>query len=304
MGTVANVKIEPMNVTWGTDTAQVATIACAADVADSLDGTYFFIYTALNATKYHVWFNTSGGSATDPNPGGSTAVEVALTTGATASAVATAVAAALDALAGFSASASSSTVTVTNAASGYSTAPHDGGDATSFTFAVTTEGDTAADVGFLDGNIELSVEDAYADITAHQSGGDILARIMTAKNVSMSFTLKETSTSQLRKVVLASGGASFTPAGAGATEVFGLGQSKLFTQQETKKLVMHPKVLGAADKSRDLTFWKVALNFESVSFSPEEIMMVPVTAQVFPDETKNSRINKVVIGDGTQTLTA
>lgn len=302
MGTVSNVKVEPMNVVWGTNVAQVSTVTCAADVADSLDGKYFFVYTANNATKYHVWFNTSVGSATDPAPGGSTAVEVALTTGATASAVATAVASALDGLAGFSATASSSVVTVTNAANGYSTAPHDGNSG--FSFAVSTEGDTAADVGFLDGNIELSVSDTFADVMSHQTGADMLTQIITGKNVTMSFTLKETALSQLRKVVLASGGASITPAGAGTTEVFGLGQSKLFSARETKKLVMHPVVLGASDKSRDLTFWKVALNFESISYSGEELLTVPVTATVYPDTTKNARVNKVVFGDGSQTLTA
>lgn len=304
MGTVSNVKVEPMNVTWGTDTAQVSTIACAADVGDSLDGKYFFIYTASNSTKYHVWFNTSGGGAVDPAPGGSTAVAVAITTGDTASAVATAVASALDALAGFAASASGSTVTCTNAASGYSTAPHDGGAPTGFTFTVTTEGDTAADIGFLDGNIELNVEDSFADIMGHEKGADLLGQILTGKNVSLGFTLKETSVSQLRKVIMASSGASYVPAGANATEVFGFGQSKLFSHRETKKLVLHPVALGASDKSRDLTFWKVALNFESIAYSGEEILTVPVTATVYPDTTKHARINKVVFGDGTQTLTA
>lgn len=302
MGTVSNVKVEPMNVTWGSDVAQVASITCAADVANSLDGKYFFVYTANNSVKYHVWFNTSGGSATDPNPGGSTPVEVALTTGDTSSAVATAVAAALEALAGFTATASNAVVTLTNAASGYATAPHDGNS--NFTFAVTTEGDTAADVGFLDGNIELAVADTFADIMSHQTGADLLQQIITGKNVTMNFTLKETSVSQLRKVVLASGGASLTPSGAGPTEVFGLGQSKLFNTRETKKLVMHPVVLGAADKSRDLTFWKVALNFESIAYSGEELLTVPVTATVYPDTTKNAKVNKVVFGDGSQTLTA
>ena len=304
MGTVTNVKIEPMNVTWGTDTAQVATITCVADSSNSLDGDYFFIYTALNATKYHVWFNTSGGSATNPAPGGSTAVEVAITTDDTASAVATALASALDALAGFSASASGAVVTVTNAASGYATLPHDGGVATGFTFALSTEGDTAADVGLIEGDLEFEFESSFSDITAQQHGSDILGQIQTGKNISVTMTLKETSAAQVRKVLMASGGQAFTPAGAGATEVVGFGQSENFLQRTAKKLVCHPKALGSGDHSRDITFWKAACDLASLGFSGENQLSLPVTFQIYPDTSKQERVNKMVVGDATQTLTA
>jgi hypothetical protein len=304
MGTVTNVKLEPMLATWGADVAQVATITCVADSADSLDGTYFFAYTAANATKYHFWFNTSGGSATDPAPGGSTAQAVAITTGDTASAVATALASAIDGLAGFVATASGAVVTVTNAATGYATLPHDGGDATGFTFALSTEGDSAADVGLVEGDMEVAIESSYADITAHQSGTDLLGQIQTGKNVSITLNFKETSVAQLRKVLTKAGGQAFTPAGAGATEVFGLGQSEFALQRKAAKLVLHPKVLGSSDHSRDITFWKAAADLESLTFSGENIFMLPVTFQIFPDTTKNERINKMVYGDATQTLTA
>lgn len=37
---------------------EVTTITTVADVADNLDGTYFNLFSALDATKYYVWFRT------------------------------------------------------------------------------------------------------------------------------------------------------------------------------------------------------------------------------------------------------
>ncbi len=93
---------------------EVTFVDTVADSANSLDGKYFFIYSATDATKYHVWYNTSGGSAADPAPTGSTPLEVAITTGATANAVASATQAVIDAHADFVATVSTNRVTVTN----------------------------------------------------------------------------------------------------------------------------------------------------------------------------------------------
>jgi hypothetical protein len=120
--------------------AAVQTVTCIADVAKSLQNKYFFIYSALDAVYYYVWFNVNS-EGVAPAPSGYTGVEIALATGASASTVATAVAAALDALAGFVSSASGAVVTVTNAATGGCTAAVDNNS--TFTFAVTTYGISA-----------------------------------------------------------------------------------------------------------------------------------------------------------------
>lgn len=303
MGTVANVKIEPMNVTWGDDAAQVATITCVADVADSLDGKYFFIYTALNAIKYHVWFNTSVGSATDPAPGGSTALVVALTTGATAGAVATAVAAALDGLAGFVATASGAVVTCTNASVGYATKPHEG-VGSGFTFDLTTEGDSAVDIGFVEGNIEMKIEEKKKEIMSEQTGENVLSHIRTGVSLDVTLSFQETTIAQMRKL-LTKGGSAITPAGAGGTEVVGYGSDKQFTQTilNAQKLVLHPTVLGSGDKTRDFTFWKAYPQLEKLNFSGNDKHVVPVNFMIYPDYSKTAQVRFFAKGDGTQTLT-
>jgi hypothetical protein len=122
--------------------AEIQTVVTVADVTNSLDGKYFILYSAKDETKYHVWYNTSGGSAVDPAPAGSTAIEVAITTNDTAIAVATATATAVGA-ANFSkdftaTNSASSTVTITNKNKGSCTNASNFN--AGFTHAVTTSG--------------------------------------------------------------------------------------------------------------------------------------------------------------------
>ncbi len=301
MGTLSNVRVEPMSVTWGEDIAQVETITCGADVADSLDGKYFFLYHT-DGTKHHFWFNTSGGSATDPAPAGSTAHAVAITTGDSATAVGIALEAVIEAVSGFDSTVASGVVTVTHSASGYAQLGHDGDSG--FSFAMVTEGDTAVDVGFVDGDIEISVSEGLVDITAHEAGSNVLSQIRTGKQVEIGITLKETSVAQLRRIFRQGGGA-FTPVGASGTELNGWGRAGDFLQTITqaKKLVLHPKVLGAADHTRDFTFHSAYPQLDSFSFSGENILAVPLKFKCYPKLSLNDRIEYFSFGDSTQTLT-
>lgn len=302
MGTAQNVKVEPCNATWGVNTAQVSTVTVVADVADSLDGKYFYIYKPSGA-KYHAWYNTSGGAAVDPNPGGSTAIEIAITTGATAAAVATATASAIDAVSGFDASASAAIVTITNTDNGYASGPHEG-VGTGFTFAVSIFGDLAADIGFVEGDIEFDSKEDLEPITAHQTGKNVLGDIRVGKQVNAKITFKETTKAQLVKLIR-QGGGTFTPAGAGGTELAGWGTGNDFTQTlvESSKLVLHPVVLGTSDKSRDLTIHQCYAMLEGLKFSGEKIFNVPITFKVYPKLTLNDKIEYFCYGDGSQTLT-
>jgi hypothetical protein len=240
----------------------------------------------------------------DPAPGGSTAAVVALATGATASAVATATEAVIEALSGFTSTVSSATITVTQDTAGYCQPAYDGGAPTGFTFAVTTEGDAAVDIGYLEGELEIEKEENKTEIKAQQTGSNVLGHIRTGKSISLSFNLEETSTSQMKRLIRQAGG-PMTPAGAGATEVTGWGMYKDFTQTFTqaKKLVLHPTALPSTDKSRDMTFWKTYIDLTSLKYSGENQFSIPIEAMVYPDTTKNARVQYYAFGDGTQTLT-
>lgn len=302
MATVANIKIEPMNVTWGTDVAQVQDITCVADVSSSLNNKYFFIYATANATKYHVWYNVAAGGS-DPAPAGSTAVPVAISANASATDVATATASAIDGLSTFAATSSGAVVTATNSTSGYASQAHEG-LGTGFSFALTTEGDTAADIGYIDGDIEVTMEPDLVDVGAHQVGTNVLSQIKTGSKVEAKVTFKETTVSQLKKLIRQTG-SSYNPVGTSATEVTGWGMHKDFLQTlvNAKKLVMHPVVLGSSDHSRDITIPLAYAMLEGLTFSGENIFMVPVTFKAYPKVANNNRVQYIIFGDSTQTLT-
>lgn len=301
MGTVANIKVEPVSVTFGTDTAQVVTVAPTADSSSSLNNKYFFIYSPT--TKYHVWFNVASGGS-DPAPAGSTAIAVAISANASAATVATTAATAIDAQAAFVSTASSGVITITNASTGYASAPHEG-VGSGATFAVTTQGVASADVGFTDGDIEVAFSEELVDVTAHQEGADVLSQIRTGiSELTVTVTLKETTVAQL-KTMLAMAGSSWTPVGASATEVLGYGRAKRFSQTlaQASTLTLHPIALPSSNRSRDIKFMKAYPMLESLNFSGEDVFTLPVTFRCYPDTSLNDGGEYFVMGDHTQTLT-
>jgi len=304
MGTVSNIKVEPVNVSFGEDVMQVEKITCVADVASSLNSKYFVFYTT-GGTKNYAWFDVNS-AGVDPAVSGGTGYEVNLGVADSATAVATALAAVLTAVAGFDATSDGAVVTLTATTAGYAKPAHEGAAATGFQFETLVYGDTAVDLGYCDGNIEPSHEENMVDVTAHQTGSQVLSQIHTGNKVGVTITLKETSVSQLRKILLAEGN-SLIPDGTGvsSTEVMGFGTAQQYKQTlgRARKLKLHPVVLASSNLSRDLTFWKAFPKLPSINYSGEDIQVLPVEFMIYPDYTKDSRINMCVFGDSTQTLT-
>lgn len=304
MASISNEKVEPMTVTFGEDIMQSENITCVADVAGSLNNKYFSFYTT-GGVHHYAWFNINS-AGTDPALSGCTGHEVTGATAITATAAATALAAVLTAVTGFDATSDGAVVTLVATTAGYAKPAHEGGAATGFTFEVNYYGDTAVDVGYTDGDIEITQENTNVDLTAHQTGTMVLGHISTGVSLSMSLTLKETSVSQLRKMWLGEGD-SLIPDGTGvsSTEVFGWGTSRQFKQSQprARKLVLHPVVLASSNHSRDITIWKAFPKMPTITFSGEELFMQPVEFAIYPDYTKDSRVSMCSFGDSTQTLT-
>ena len=303
--TVANIKVEPMKVTIGEDIMQQWSITTVADAASSLNNQYFCFYDAAGV-KHYCWFDVNSAGA-DPAISGGTAHEVDIAVGATASAVASAIQAVIDAVAGFDASVDGTVVTVTHTAAGYAKPAHDGAADCGFTFDVLRYGDLATEVGFTEGDIEVSMEYQDVEVTSHQTGTEVLSHINTGSSVGISLTLKETTVSQLRYALLGRGDSTIPEStGVSATEVFGLGLGRQFrqTRDRARKLTLHPQVLPSANLSRDLTFWKVLPSVEALTFSGENAFGIPVQFMVYNDFTKHPAISKMCYGDSSQTLTA
>jgi hypothetical protein len=120
----SSLAVAEFTVNYGTyipTTTQVVHITCIADVANSIDGKFFYI--SSTTTDYYVWIKTNTGSSVDPSILGRTGIEVLITTNSTAHTIALAVADALNTLGGVGVIFSAPTpgaaiITVTNATSG------------------------------------------------------------------------------------------------------------------------------------------------------------------------------------------
>lgn len=142
--TIANMSYRWIRAVWTATGTGIQTIGTVADVAGSLNSKYFLLNSANAGTGYYVWMNVNG-AGVDPLIAGRTGVPIVLATNANAATVGTAIASAIDALANFIAT-GTTTVTVTNSASGPFTPMSDGAPPTGFTFAVTGGGSGAITV--------------------------------------------------------------------------------------------------------------------------------------------------------------
>lgn len=158
------------------------------------------------------------------------------------------------------------------------------------------------DLGYLDGNIELTFEEPVQDITSHQTGPQVIGNIRLPKTAEITLAMKETTIAKLKEVFGSAGG-THTPTGTGATEVFGFGSSKDFTSTmpDAKRLVLHPLGAGTS-KAQDVTAWKAYPQLNgAIVFSGEEFQTYPVTFKIYPDTTKPAEINLLAFGDTSQT---
>jgi len=302
--TVENQIVEPVNVIFGEDIMQSENITCVADVSSSLNNKYFNFYTP-GGVHHYAWFDT--GAGVDPAVPGSTGHQVAISANNTAAQVATAAAAILTAVTGFDCTADGAVLNLVGTVAGYAKPSHEGAAATGFTFEVNYYGDIAIDLGAIDGDVAPAKETGYVDVTSHQTGSNVLSHISTGMSWNLPLVLKETSTSQLRKIMATGEGDVLIPDGTGvsSTEVFGWGNSRQFKQTigRSRKLVLHPVTLPTSNKSRDITFWKAFPTFSEFTFSGENVLMLSVEFKIYPDYSKDSSVAFCARGDGSQTLT-
>lgn len=297
-----NIKVEPMKVIYGANVAQVEKIICHADsVATPLNNKYIKVYTPAGVIKVF-WFNVNSGG-TAPTVPGATLIEVAIATSAAATAVASALQAEIDGEADLVATVSGEEVTVTQSATGYASAIEDSPVApTLFGLQIITQGDTQAEIGCIDGDIEIAFEETFQEVKCHDTGTVPVTILKTGvSNVEVTFTALETTKAKMKPLFVKSGG-SFTP--VGGTDLFGMGTFKNFENviKFASKLRLHPVRLLDGDQTEDWTFHKAFPKLEGITFSGENPLTLPVTFEVFPAEGVNKRINYFCIGDGSQSL--
>jgi hypothetical protein len=119
---------------------EVQTVTTVADVAGSLNSTFFTFFDAGNAHGYYVWYNINS-AGVDPAPAGLTGIAVAAATGASANTIAsnsrTAIAAAV---ASVSISGATNQIIISNLFPGSNTAAANGSASPGFSYSVGTAG--------------------------------------------------------------------------------------------------------------------------------------------------------------------
>lgn len=293
-------QLEAAEARWGRQ--QCRTWTTVADSSDSLDGTYLDLNVIgydFAEDLYYVWFNTSGGTATDPAISGKTAIEVALTTDATASAVATAIVSAINtADIPVFVSASSNVITLTNQVQGAITAETDSGS-TGFTLTVGTVG-LSVELGATDGPIELALNTETVDITSNQTGSLRGSEIYVGSSAEISMSLIEITKARFDTLIGEVTGDSVTP--SGGTKVAGFGESRLFQALDELggQLILHPIRLADSDKSSDVIFWRSAPKVDSLNFDGTAPQAMSVSFTAYLDRDYATGINLFAKGDWTQ----
>lgn len=298
---IQNIAVRPMFVYIGKDTAQVQSIKCVADVSSSLQNKYFLFHTSAGV-KHYAWFNVAT-LGVDPAPaGGWTGHVVAISANASASTVASALQAVLDAVTGFDATVSGTTVTLTNTVVGYAQPAIDSVAApTTFSFKVTTLGQSEKSAGCIKGDIEITgFSQQELEITCHASGTTVKdSRITGYDKPEISFTLQETDKQSLQDIMVMYGMPVFTPVGADKEAVFGYGPSNVGGSNPKVYIRMHPVSDDTSDKTNEWNLWSCELALDTFNFSGENLSEIPATFTMYPDETKPKGIQFLMVGNAT-----
>jgi hypothetical protein len=294
---VQNIKIEPCQATWSIEEQWL--LRTRADVSSNLQNKYFFIFKEIVAgaiQKYHVWFNVAT-LGVDPAPANSIAIPIAISANASAATIATAVAAALEAHAAFTAQADGDEVLITVINPGQSS---DFADFNTDMVLTQTQDGGDLDLGYLDGDIEVTFEEQQLDITAHQTGTTVLTALRQGLVNEVSLTMKEYDLEKYRELMLGTAGGTDTP--GGGTEVFGWGTGTLVqnTFVKSRRLVLHPVTKDVADYSGDLCFWKAYALPDTLTISGENPKTLGLKFKVYRDDAKPEAINQFVFKDWTQ----
>lgn len=292
----ANVKIEPVKV-W---LANQYT-SCIHLLQDG-SATYSAKYWTIDGdgTNYYVWYNT--GASVDPAVAGRTGIEVSITVTDTKAEIVAETITEINAVTGLKAVADiKQTDRLILKVLSYQVA---GASAIGTMTAPLWEQDVLAsgffhDLGFTDGDVELTMDQQLVDVNAHQAGAEIIASIVNGMNVEMSLALKEVTEENLAKIINDISGGTYT-SGLNEYRGYGSGQNSRNVLDNACRLVLHPVRLADTVYTSDLCCPLAYPKADSLLFSGENPQLLNVTFRVFRDEFMPAAIDKVFIGDHTK----
>lgn len=291
----SNVKIEPVKIWFAQQF-----LACLEILADG-SATYSAKYWLLDAdgTNYYVWYNT--GASVDPAVAGRTGIEVAITVTDTKAEIVAATIVEINLVTGLKA-----LVDPRNSAKfvvkvlSYNVA----GNATigTMTGALLSIDLMASgffhDMGFSDGDLEVTLDQQLVDVNAHQAGAEMIAAIVNGMNVELSVALKEVTEENLAKIIDDTTGGTYT-LGLNEYRGYGSGQNSQNVLDRAARLILHPVRLADNVYTSDLCMPLAYPKLDSLLYSGENPQLLNLTFRVFRDEFMPAAIDKVFIGNHT-----
>jgi hypothetical protein len=286
----SNIVINAVDVFWRIESRSLIDVSAEVNP----DGTYFDLFDTDGATA-RVYFDLDAGSVVPADPG--RLIEVDVTTGDAPSVIAAAVQAAIDADSKFSASVSGNVVQVDSVAVGEVTDPDAGTSASVVTVCYKGKD---FNLGLLEGEPSPTFEPSTFDVTSHQGGTTILAKLVQGYTASVETVLQESTKSRL-STLFALYGEKFTP--GGGTEVAGAGLGALGKNlvTEAARLEFVPRSDLGPELSYQYTFRLAIPVPGSLLFSGENPRTLTVTWDAIPDlGATRPGLDTVVIGDISQ----
>jgi hypothetical protein len=297
----ASIFLEAATIKWGAEN-----LVCVTPDDTNTGGEYWLLSSPT--TDYYVWTDINDASV-DPAVAGRTGVEVDVPTSYTVSDYITAVIAALEAVVEsgdpvFRVAASSDglSFSVENVDIGEPNAAAADGD-TGWTIETDKAG-FGGDLGRTKEGIEVAQEVTLFDVTANQTGPQLLDQIIQGTNASLTASFLELTLERLKNIIGNGFGDVFTP--GGGTDLVGFGTSKNFTSSFNTggKLILHPVRLAESDRSRDVVFHKTVPVPESLNYDGTDTQALACSFNALVDETKRAEISVYSIGDWKQDIRA
>lgn len=292
----SSIKLEAVKAYWGVKHCR--TITVVADVADSLDGTYFDLNVInpvdFSEVKGYVYFGT------DPVIAGKTGYDAGVVTNFTAAQVASAIESALSSVA-VKVAVVGSEIEIQNKYLGGVSVETDSGS-TGFSFEVGRVG-IGGELGkTAQGGTSLSLETTSVELKSDQSGELILGESYTGSSATFEMPLIEINKEKLELLIGQVTGDVLTP--SGGTSLVGYGESRLYKLLNDLggQLILHPIRLPDSDKTNDVVVHRSCPMPQDLNFSGTDVQTLNLTFKAYLDSSVNSKINLFAIGDWTQDL--
>jgi hypothetical protein len=292
-----NIRIEPSFAAW--EQQHLIRVVAEPSVAGDLADTAFSFSSPT--TDFYVY------TGTDPAIAGATGIEVVIPSTSTAAANATLIATAVNTNANFNAIVDPKDPTAVLIQAVASGAPKTAAADVDMGVTITVlRAGALLQLGFIDGDIEVGLREDINDVTAHQTGTQIIQGLRTGRNIeNISLTLKESDAAKLKQFIETSG-VAFTPQGGTVVSAWGSEDVKAFgnISSDCRKLVLHPVRKPEAEIDEDMCFWRAYPIISGINISGESERMIMIEFKIIPDELLDKRARQFVYGDHTQNYLA